>query len=117
MSSRIVEVSMSRIKGPSKRKFDEIFQRGRRIKGDFFTLIVRDGVGFVGIATSKKIGEKPSRNFQKRRIRSILQQFQRTATHDLIVIANSRVNSADFETIHAELTQLLSGIDIGWERK
>lgn len=106
-----------RIKGPPKLKFDKIYQSGRRVKGDFFTLIICEGSGFVGIATSKKIGEKPARNYEKRRIRSILQNFCRTKTCDLIVVANAKVKDAEFATLCSELTQLISGAQIDWERK
>ena len=106
-----------RIQGPSKKRFDEVYQTGRRFRGDFVTLIRSDGTGFVGIATSKKIGDKPERNFQKRRVKSILQSFQRTSAHDLIFVASIKAKGIKFETLRADLTQLIQEANINWGRK
>jgi len=106
-----------RIQGPSKKRFDEVYQTGRRFRGDFVTLIQSDGTGFIGIATSKKIGDKPERNFQKRRVKSILQSFQRTSAHDLIFVASIKTKGIKFETLRADLTQLIQEANINWGRK
>jgi ribonuclease P protein component len=59
------------------REYDAVFERGKRVKSDFFDLIAlegRSGPRKVGIVVSKKVGKAVVRNRVKRRIREILRQ-------------------------------------------
>lgn len=55
--------------GLSKRRFDEVFQKGRRIQTRFCRIVALEGAGRIGFATAKAIGSKPKRNRAKRRLR------------------------------------------------
>ena len=60
-----------------KRDYDLIFERGRRVKTEYFDLIVfsdEDTERKLGVIVSRKIGKAVTRNRVKRRIREILRQ-------------------------------------------
>ncbi|MBI1331865.1 MAG: ribonuclease P protein component [Armatimonadetes bacterium] len=95
------------MKGPSKRRFDEIYNQGRRFRGDFLTLIVTPGQGLVGIATSKKLGAKPQRNRQKRRIRAMISTQMQPTTQDWVLVVGMKCLRTEYATLRIELTHLI----------
>jgi RNase P protein component len=50
-------------------------------------------------------------------VKSILQSFQRTSAHDLIFVASIKAKGIKFETLRADLTQLIQEANINWGRK
>jgi ribonuclease P protein component len=104
----------SKIKGPKKVRFEEIYQSGIRFRSKSLTLIKIEGNGLIGIATSKKIGDKPDRNYQKRRVKSILQTYRRTSTYDLIFVASVKTKDLKYETLRSDLAQLIREAGIDW---
>lgn len=99
--------------GPSKTRFETIFAKGRRHSGPTLRLVVlAPGTGLFGVATSKKIGEKPPRNRQKRRVREAFRLAGGVpSTVDAIVIASERVAALPFETLCEEARDLLGRLD------
>ena len=92
----------------AKLRFDEIYNQGRRFRGDFLTLIVSPGKGLVGIATSKKLGAKPQRNRQKRRIHAMLQtQANLLNTQDIVLVVSVKCQEVDHATLSSDFTQLM----------
>lgn len=86
--------------GPNKRRFDEIFQKGRRISDGLFRVRVLPGTGLVGIATAKKIGGKPRRNFVKRRMRALLALGEPWPTDlDGVIVVGPEVGHLPFEDL------------------
>jgi ribonuclease P protein component len=73
---------------------------------------VLTGQGFVGVATSKKLGGKPARNLQKRRVKEILQGSHNPSV-DLVVVISERAKSASFEQLRADIQSQLERIS--WE--
>ena len=65
------------------------------------------GNGLVGIATSKKLGSKPQRNKQKRRIHAMLQSEALSKTQDFVLVASFKCLKTDYATLNSELTQLM----------
>ncbi len=84
-----------------------MFNEGRRYRGDFLTLITHEGTGLVGIATSRKLGEKPPRNYQKRRVKAILQSLSTNPHQDWVVVIGIKAKDADFATLSADLAKLV----------
>ena len=59
------------------REYDVVFERGKRVKSDYFDIIAlkgQNGPRKLGIIVSKKVGKAVVRNRIKRRIREILRQ-------------------------------------------
>ena len=66
------------------------------------------GNGLVGIATSKKLGAKPQRNRQKRRVYAMLQtQANLLDTQDIVLVASVKCKKVDLETLYADFTHLM----------
>lgn len=105
------------VKGPSKARFEEIFQKGRRVSCGFCRLIALPGTGFVGIATSKKTGSKPRRNRLKRRFQEALRsQPNNVDTRlDYILMLFPSAESASFPEIREELAALFRKVGERWE--
>jgi len=62
-------------RGLSKRRFDEVFQEGRRIQTRFCRIVALEGTGRIGSAPPQRIGSKPKRNRAKRRLREAVRLF------------------------------------------
>ena len=101
--------------GPSKARFETIFAKGRRHSGPTLRLVVLSpGTGLFGVATSKKLGEKPPRNRQKRRVREAFRLGGGLpATVDGVVIASERVATVPFSALLDEARELLGRLDAG----
>jgi ribonuclease P protein component len=96
----------STIKGPGKLRFDTIYNEGRRFRGDFLTLICLPGSGLIGIATSKKIGSKPRRNLEKRRVRALVQENPLFPHLDRVVVASVKSQQTDYATLREDLAKI-----------
>jgi ribonuclease P protein component len=102
--------------GPSKRRFDEIFETGRRVQGKLCRISSLPGEGKVGIATAKKIGNRPQRHAVRRRIQAALREidFRPNRPLDLIVIATTAAAGVGTREIAEELTGLLRKTQERW---
>lgn len=105
-----------RLRGPSKKRFDELFQTGRRARGASLFVLSLPGTGLVGIATSKKIGGKPSRNHAKRRVQAILYVRESSCRQlDLAFVLNDRISKLGFQELKEEVERLLREATAQWE--
>ena len=76
----------------------------------------------MGIATSRKLGTKPRRNYQKRRIVEILRSLNLTdardrLTQDLVVVVGVKAENANFATLHGDLTKLVEEANATWAKE
>ncbi|HMS53810.1 MAG TPA: ribonuclease P protein component [Fimbriimonadaceae bacterium] len=102
--------------GLTKSQFEKLFKEGKRVQGDLVRLLALPGDGRLGIATSKKIGNKPDRNRCKRRIREAF-KAQPTRPHfglDIVVVAFEASANAPFQQIANEVSRLTSELEKRW---
>ena len=102
--------------GPSKRRFDEIFEEGKRVQGKFTRLSALPGSGKIGFATAKKIGCHARRNRTKRRYQAALREieFKPEPPLDLVVIIGSGAVSVGIAEVKSEICSLLKKIEERW---
>jgi ribonuclease P protein component len=111
-------------------EFQRVFDKGHRIRGQFFTLLVtlRDSNAArprrasraalplpdaprLGIVASKKLGDAVRRNRAKRLIREVFRLSQNPGglEHvDIVVIPNSGIFEASFTNLEQDYRNLLS---------
>jgi ribonuclease P protein component len=65
----------------------------------------------IGVATSKKLGEKPQRNRQKRRIKAALAFSSKIESMDIVIVASGKTNQAEFATLQQECAQKIGEIE------
>lgn len=103
---------MARQKGPSKQRFEKIFTEGMRASGPNLRVLRLPGTGFVGVATPKKLGARPRRNHQRRRLQvGFAQEIGPQPTWDVVLIAGSSLPSVTFLELRAELRQRWSELE------
>lgn len=105
------------VKGPSNARFEVVFAQGRRANGPLLRVIAFfPGSGLVGIATAKKIGDRPARNRAKRRVREAVRLL--SDPHDLrldyVVVVSPAAANAPFSQIQEELARLVPGAKERW---
>jgi ribonuclease P protein component len=105
-----------RLRGPSKPRFETIFTEGRRASGTLARVIALPGQGFLGISTSKKIGNRPRRNRAKRRFREAVRLDANIADPrlDYVLIVYDAGADADFGSIQEEVRTLFAKINERW---
>lgn len=93
-----------------------IFTQGNRVRGEFARLVFLEGSGLVGIAVSKKIGNRPQRNRAKRRFREAIrtQPELLNPRMDMVVSVMQSGASAPFEVIRADLKTIISKANERW---
>ncbi|HTQ11944.1 MAG TPA: ribonuclease P protein component [Fimbriimonadaceae bacterium] len=102
--------------GPGKRRFDEIFDKGKRVQGKFTRLCALPGTGKIGFAVSKKIGCHARRNQIRRRYQAALREIgPRTERPlDLVVIIGTGASSVGIAEVRMDLWPLLKKIEERW---
>ena len=97
-----------RLKGPPKQRFEQIFSQGRRTPGELYRLSSLPGTGLLGIATSKKLGDRPNRHRARRRAQAAIRtMFSMVELKlDYVLIISPTAESATFERIGEELRNL-----------
>lgn len=77
-----------------------------------------NGHGKVGIATSKKIGEKPPRNLLKRRIREAIRAVPHLVREDLnyVVIASVSASRISYAELALQTKELFELANDRWEK-
>ncbi len=91
-----------------RHEFNKIQRFGTRAKGKFLVLIATSKkygtCGKVGITISKKVGNAPTRNLLKRRIRHILGENKGVfSTINLVVLVLPNAAKIEFSTLKDEL--------------
>jgi len=93
-------------------EFQQIYERGRRVRGQFSTFFVlpnRLAVGRLGIAATKKLGGAVERNRAKRLIREVFRRNNITSGLDVVVVPRR-------ELLEASLTALEADYRVTFER-
>jgi ribonuclease P protein component len=113
---RRVATRFLRKTGPSKARFESIYQGGKRVSTAHLRLIADRGVGKVGIATAKKTGCHARRNWVKRRIRECIASLESRLRNDLdyIAIATPNVVEMDFGGLQSELGEAVIRMNERW---
>ena len=108
---------MNAVKIKKSKDYYSVFTNGKKISSKNFNLQYLDSkTGYirVGITASKKLGNSVSRNFVKRRIRSLVQKvFSKTyvSVKDYVIVAKKGILSERFDSLHEELKVLLKKIE------
>jgi ribonuclease P protein component len=102
--------------GLSKRRFDEVFQEGRRIQTRYCRIVSLEGPGRVGFATAKTIGSKPKRNRAKRRLREAVRLLAATLppNADVIFVGKAALHEADWNALLKDLGDGLRALGGQW---
>lgn len=87
-----------------------MFRRGRAYYGTWVAVrVLRNALDIsrLGLVVGKKVGGAVERNRAKRRIRQIVGIRALTPGWDLVVIARSGIQSAEYRDVERELRELL----------
>lgn len=102
------------MRGPAKARFEAIFAEGARHGGPSLRLVVLPGTGLVGVATAKKLGGKPPRNRQKRRVKEAFRLAGGPLPDtDVVIVAGERAARRTFEELVAECADLRARCRVG----
>jgi ribonuclease P protein component len=91
-------------------EFQEIYQRGYRIRGRFSTIFVLDrGTpnSRIGIVASKKLGGAVVRNRAKRLIREVFRRNKIAAGFDVVVVPRRELLDASLTVLETEYRTLI----------
>jgi ribonuclease P protein component len=104
------------LKGPSKRRFQEIYDRGQRVSGPLCRVLFLQGEGRLGFATAKAIGNVPKRNRVKRRFRAAMSEVPACIPEgaDVVVQISAKGAEASYEHIVDDLRDILSRVNERW---
>ena len=106
-------------RGISKAEFDNIFETGIRISGQYCRILVASGQARVGISTPKKVGCHARRNRLKRRLRDAVKINVNLLSNELdtVVLGKIEAESASFSEISADIGQTLAKANELWEKQ
>jgi ribonuclease P protein component len=91
-------------------EFQEIYQRGYRIRGRFSTIFVLERgaqAGRLGIAATKKFGGAVERNRAKRLIREVFRRNKIASGFDVVVVPRRELLDASLTVLEAEYRTLI----------
>ncbi|MGE0002465.1 MAG: ribonuclease P protein component [Fimbriimonadaceae bacterium] len=69
-----------------RKKFEEVFQQGRRANGRFARLCAQPGTGELGLTTARSIGSHARRNRARRRLREAWRAAGPWCSRDAVVV-------------------------------
>lgn len=100
--------------GLTKARFEEIYQKGKRVSGEFCRLMALPGIGRVGFATPKSVGNTPRRNKMKRRFRAAVLETGRPQSLDLVVAISSKADRVPYASIRIDLESAMGRMIERW---
>jgi ribonuclease P protein component len=93
----------------SKVEIDQLFKNGRKLSGDYFTLLWERSESFkYGVFVAKAAGDAPTRNRIKRLSREAIRLNRKKLTFPvtLVLLPRKRAPIPEFEDIDAEIGRL-----------
>ena len=90
--------------------FSAVFRRGRAYSSGVVVLrVLPNGLGVtrLGLVVGKRVGGAVERNRVKRRIRQIVNSRALLPGWDVVVVARSGIESAEYQDVQRELVRLL----------
>lgn len=91
-------------------EFQQVYERGTRIHGRFFTLFLLSGeqsVGRLGIAATKKLGGAVQRNRAKRLIREVFRRNKIAHGFDVVVVPKRELLDASQTALETEYQNII----------
>lgn len=102
-------------RGLSKGRFEEIYQKGKRVSGELCRLMALPGSGLIGYSTPRAVGSLARRNRLKRRFRAAVVSCVLPEGLDIVIAISAKADRAEFEAIVADLGKGLEQISERWE--
>lgn len=102
-------------KGLTKGRFEEIYQKGKRVSGEFCRLMALPGTGQIGFSTPRAIGSLARRNRMKRRFRAAVVSCGLPNELDVVVAISASADKAPYKAIQSDLAAVLKRISERWE--
>ena len=102
-------------KGLTKGRFEEIYQKGKRVSGELCRVMALPGSGLIGYSTPRAIGSLARRNRLKRRFRAAVVRCVMPEGLDMVIAISANADKADFEAIVDDLGKGLRRIGERWE--
>lgn len=93
----------------SKVEIDRLFKNGRKLSGDYFTLLWEKSESFkYGVFVAKAAGDAPTRNRIKRLSREAIRLNRKNLTFpvSIVLLPNKQAPIPEFEDIDAEIGRL-----------
>lgn len=93
----------------SRVEIDQLFKNGRKLSGDYFTLLWEKSESFkYGVFVAKSAGDAPTRNRIKRLSREAIRLNRKHLTFSVIIalLPHKQAEVPDFEDIDAEIGRL-----------
>ena len=118
MAERAFPTKDSIGRGPSKSRFEVVYREGKRAAGNFCRISALPGKGFIGIATSRKIGTKPARNKVRRRFKEALRLCSDCIETrlDYVVVIGIAGAKASLPELTADARPLLTDLSLRWAK-
>jgi ribonuclease P protein component len=91
-------------------EFQQVYERGTRMHGRFFTVFLLPGepsAGRLGIAATKKLGGAVQRNRAKRLIREVFRRNKIARGFDVVVVPKREMLDASLTTLEAEYRNIV----------
>jgi ribonuclease P protein component len=107
-----------RVNGLSRARFDEVFQKGRRMNGEFVRLFVLPAPdhqatcpnGRLGVAASKSIGCHARRTKVKRRLREAFWSLGGLPGHDCVLVGKEKASGSVFASLVKDAERLIQQV-------
>jgi ribonuclease P protein component len=86
------------------------------VNGELIRISAAPGSGFIGFATAKKLGNRPQRNLQKRRVSEAVRIMNpgRDLRLDYVVIVTPLAKNATFARMQEEVRTLFDRALLRW---
>ncbi len=97
-----------------KQDFQEIYQNGRKVVGEYFVIIFLCNSGDLkaGIVVSKKVGKAVLRNKMKRRIRAYFREKNWNLSLKMIILTRHQSGNITWKQLNHDLDSLFEKLSI-----
>ncbi len=97
----------------NKERFNEVIKTGKKLKDKNYVVYFLPSFKLkIGISIGKKLGNAPFRNYHKRVIRSICQDFvDLNLKYDIVIIGRNNISFSSYEEKEKSLKSLIGRIE------